>query len=103
MIFPKTAGCGHPALRMAYVSPKKQIRTIRLPRHMLKVSREMPDNTRRERMDTGMKRKDRSCVGCCCAAFGVGLLTAAVCPTQLVLFFAAVALVLLGCSRARCR
>ncbi len=42
-------------------------------------------------------------LGGCCAAFGMGLLVATVCPPELILVFAAAALVLFGCSRVRGR
>ncbi len=43
----------------------------------------------------------RSHVGSCCAAFGAGLLVATLCPSKLLLFILAAALVVLGCAFGR--
>ena len=48
---------------------------------------------------TSVKRKCST--GLYCAAFGVGLLAATICPPQLMLVLVAAALVLVGCSKAR--
>lgn len=45
--------------------------------------------------------KRRCGTGFLCAAFGVGLLAATICPPQLMLVLVAAALVVVGCSRAR--
>ena len=45
--------------------------------------------------------KRRCGTGFLCAAFGVGLLAATVCPPQLMLVLVAAALVVVGCSKAR--
>lgn len=55
-------------------------------------------------MIADMRRDSRGCcVGWCCAAFGVGLLTAVIFPLEVILVLVAAALVLLGCSRVRSR
>jgi len=52
--------------------------------------------------DGGWRIVKRRCgTGFLCAAFGVGLLAATLCPPQLMLVLVAAALVILGCSRAK--
>jgi hypothetical protein len=43
-------------------------------------------------------RRDRCCTGGYCAAFGIGLLIATLCPPKLILVLVAAALVLTGVS-----
>ena len=52
-----------------------------------------------------MTRRRNTGFGCgfTCAAFGAGLLAATICPTELLLVLAAVALVVLGCTRCKSR
>lgn len=45
--------------------------------------------------------KHKSCTGIYCAAFGVGLLAAIVCPPRLMLVLVAAALVVVGLSRCK--
>lgn len=50
-----------------------------------------------------MKRHGGSCAGIGCAAFGAGMLAATIFPPEWMLILAAAALVLVGCTRVKCR